>query len=81
MTPERVQMYGRWLAAQQKDERRQGNDEKKRLARHHPSNLLSSLTRERGGGQHGVVLPALRASPFLNFPHAPCEAPYVHAYT
>ena len=60
-------MYGRRLTAQQKDERRQGNGDKKRLARHHPSDLLSSLTRKRGGGQHGVVLPALRASPFRTF--------------
>ena len=60
-------MYGRRLTAQQKDERRQGNGDKKRLARHHLSDLLSSLTRERGGGQHGVVLPALRALPFQTF--------------
>ena len=52
------------LTAEQKDERRQDNDDKKRLARHHPSDLLRSPTRERiGGGQHGVVSPALRASP------------------
>ena len=58
-------MYERRLTAEQKDERRQ---DKKRLARHHPSDLLRSLTRERiGGGQHGVVLPALRASPFQTF--------------
>ena len=60
-------MYGRRLTAQQKDERRQGNGDKKRLARHHPSDLLSSLTLERGGGQHGIVLLALRASPFRTF--------------
>ena len=29
--PERVQMYGRWLTAQQKDVRRQDNSDKKRL--------------------------------------------------
>ena len=57
-------MYGRQLTAQQKDERRQNNDDKKRLARYHSSDLLRSLTREQiGGGQHGVVSPALRASP------------------
>ena len=57
-------MYGRRLTAEQKDERQQD----KRLAHHHPSDLLRSLTRERiGGGQHGVVLPALRASPFQTF--------------
>ena len=62
--PEQVQMYGRRLTAQQKDER-QDNGNEKRLARHHPSDLLRSLTRERiGGGQHGIVSPALRASPF-----------------
>ena len=65
--PERVQMCGRRLTAQQKDERQQGNGDKKRLARHHQSDLLSSLTSERGGGQHGVVLPALQASPFRTF--------------
>ena len=66
--PERVQMYERRLTTQQKDERRQDNGDKKRLARHHPSDLLRLLTRERiGGGQHGVVSPALRASPFRSF--------------
>ena len=35
-TPDRVQMYGRQLTAQQKDER-QDNSDTKRLARHHPS--------------------------------------------
>ena len=34
-------------AAQQKDERRQDNGDKKRLARQHPSNLLCLLTHER----------------------------------
>ena len=40
-------MYGRRLTAQQKDERRQDNGDKKRLARQHPSDLLHSLTHER----------------------------------
>ena len=45
-------------------ERRQNNDDKKRLARRHSSDLLRSLTREQiGGGQHVVVSQALRASP------------------
>ena len=58
--------------AQQKDKRRQDNGDEKRLARHHPSNLLHSLTRERiGGGQHGIVSPALRATPFRTF-HVLC---------
>ena len=36
------------------------------------SDLLCSLTHERiGRGQHGVVSPALRASPFLTF-HVLC---------
>jgi len=66
--PEQVQMYGRRLTAQQKDERRQDNGDEKRLACHHPSDLLHSLTRERiGGGQHSVISPALRASPFQTF--------------
>ena len=61
-------MYGRQLTAQQKDERRQDNSDEKRLAHHHPSDLLRSLTREWiGGGQHGVVLPALQALPFQTF--------------
>ena len=74
-------MYGRRSTAQQKDER-QNNSDKKRLARHHHSDLLRLLTRERiGGGQHGVVSPVLRASPFSNFPCAPREASDAHAYT
>ena len=65
-------MYGRRLTAQQKDERRQDNGDKKRLAHHHPSDLLRSLTREQiGRGQHGVISPALRASPFRTF-HVLC---------
>ena len=53
-------VYGRWLTAPQKDERRQDNGDKKRLACHHLSDLLCSLTSEWiGGGQHGVVSPAL----------------------
>ena len=56
------------LTAQQNDERRQDNGDERRLARRHPSDLLHSLTREWvGGGQHGVVSPALRASPFRTF--------------
>ena len=63
-----IEVDGRRLAAQQKDERRQDNGDKKRLARHHPSNLLRSLTREWiGGGQPGVVSPVLRVSPFQTF--------------
>ena len=69
---ERVQMYGRQLTAQQKDERRQDNSDKKRLAHHNTSDLLHSLTLEWiGRGQYGVVSPALQASPFLTF-HVLC---------
>ena len=61
-------MYGRRLTAQQKDERRQDNGDEKQFVCHHPSDLLHSLTREWiGGQQHGVVSPALRASPFQTF--------------
>ena len=57
---ERVQIYGRRLTAQQRDER-QDNGDKKRLEHHHPSDLLHLLTRKRiGGGQHGVILSASR---------------------
>ena len=59
--PERVQMYGRQLTAQYMDERRQDNGEKKQLARHHPNDLRISR------GQHGIVSPALQASPFQIF--------------
>ena len=63
-----IEVNGTQLAAQQKDERRQDNGDKKRLARHHLSNLLHSLTREWiGGGQHGIISPALRDSPFQTF--------------
>ena len=47
MTPERVQIYGRRLTAQQKDERRQDNGDRKKLAHQHVSELLRSLTCER----------------------------------
>ena len=58
-------MYGRQLTAQQKDKRRQNNGDKIQLVSHHPSDLLRSLTREQiGGGQHGVISPALQALPF-----------------
>ena len=73
-------MYGRRLTAQQNNER-QDNGDKKRLARHHPSDLLRSPTGELiGGGQHDIVSPVLRASPFSNFPCAPREAPDAHVY-
>ena len=63
-----IKVDGRRLAAQQKDERRQDNGDKKRLACHHLSNLLRSLTHEWiGGGQHGIVSPAVQASPFRTF--------------
>ena len=45
---EQVQMYGRRLTAQQRDERRQDNGDKKRLARQHSRYLLHSLTRATG---------------------------------
>ena len=60
-----IEVDERRLAAQQKNERRQDNDGKKRLVHHYPSDLLRLLTREWiGRGQHGVVSPALQASPF-----------------
>ena len=63
-----IAVGGRRLTAQQKDERRRDNGDKKRLAHHHPSNLLRSLIREQiRGGQHGIVSPALRPSPFRTF--------------
>ena len=56
------------LTAQQKDERWQDNGDIKRLVRHHPSDLLSSLMREWiGGGQHGIISLTLWASPFWTF--------------
>ena len=54
-----IEVSERWLTAQQKDERRQDNGDKKRLR------VTTYLIPKRiGGGQHGVVSPALRASPF-----------------
>ena len=74
--PQRVQMYGRRLTAQQKDERRQDNSDKKRLAHHHPSGLLRSLIHERiGGGQHVASALSFAIS------RAPHEAHDAHAYT
>ena len=46
-------MCGRWLTTQQRDERRQDNGDRRRLARKHPNDLLRSLTRERD--RHDVV--------------------------
>jgi len=75
-------MYGRRLTVQQKDERRQNNGDKKRLERHHPSDLLRSLTHEWiGGGQHGIVSQRFERFAIWNFPRAPREAPDAHAYT
>ena len=63
-------MYGRQLTAQQKDERRQDNGNKKQLARHYPSDLLRSLIRERiGGGQHVANASSFAISNFLCAPH------------
>ena len=42
-----IQRYERRLTTQQRDERRQGNGDRRRLASQHPSDLLRSLTRER----------------------------------
>ena len=39
-----IEVDGKQLAAQQKDERRQDNDDKKWLACHHPSDLICLLT-------------------------------------
>ena len=50
-----IEVDGRQLTAQQKDERQEDNGDKKRLVRHHSSNLLRSLTLEQiGRGQHGI---------------------------
>ena len=55
-----------WETVNCSTKRRQDNGDKKRLAHHHPSDLLRLLTHERiGRGQHGVV--SLRASPFRTF--------------
>ena len=76
-------LYGRRLTAQQKDERRQDNGDEKRLARHHPSDLLCSLTHERiSGGQHGGISPASALSfAISNFACAMREVPDAHVYT
>ena len=83
MKPEQVQMYRRWLTAQQKDERRQDNGDKKRLVRQHPSDLLRLLTCERDRRRTACfVLTALRALPFRvqsNFLHALREVHDAHA--
>ena len=48
------------FTAQQKDERRQDNSDKERLARHHRSDLLRLLTHEWiGEEKNGVITPAL----------------------
>ena len=67
-TPEWVQMYGRRLTAQQKDERQQDEGNKKWLARHHPNDYFARWpVNGIGWGQHGVVSTALRASTFRTF--------------
>ena len=80
--PEQVQRYGRWLTAQQKDERRHDNSDRRRLARQYLSDLLHSLTHERDrwrAARHHLD----RALSFtiLNFPHARRQAHDVHVYT
>ena len=77
--PERVQMYGRRLTAQQRDERRQDNGDKKRLARQHSSYLLRSLTRATRTAQRH--LNSALSFAISNFPRAPREAHDAHVYT
>ena len=63
-------MYERRLTAQQKDERRQENGDKKRLAHQHWSNLLRLLSRDRDDGrQHGVVSTMLWSFTMLRVRH------------
>ena len=74
----------RRLTAQQKDERRQDNGDKKRLARQHWSDLLRSLIMSVNGidgGQHCLDTHSASSFAISNFPRAPREAHDVHAYT
>ena len=63
------------------DERRQDNDDKKRLARYHPSDLLRSLTRERDRQKTAPSQQHFELHHFVrsNFPHARLEAHSAHA--
>ena len=81
-TPEQVQGHGRRLTAQQKDERRQNNGDRRRLAHQFPSDLLYSMTSERD--RRRIVKRHLDcASSFAisNFPCALREAHDAHVYT
>ena len=79
---ERVQMCGRRLAAQQKDERRQDNSNKKQLAHQHPNNLLRSVIRERDRWRTVQRrLDSGSSFTILNLPCAPREAHDAHVYT
>ena len=65
-----------------RDERRQDNSDKKRLARQHPSYLLRSLTRERDRRRTTRRhLDSASSFAISNFPRAPREAHDAHAYT
>ena len=75
-------MYGRRLTVQQKDERRQDNCDKERLARQHWSDLLCSLICERDRRRTALRrLDSASSFTISNFPRVPREAHDAHAYT
>ena len=72
----------RRLTAQQKDERRQDNGDKKQLVRQHMSDLLRSLIRERNKQRTALHrIDSTLSFAISNFPHAPRAAQDAHAYT
>jgi len=78
----RCMIDGGLITAQQKDERRQDNGDKKRLALQHLSDILRSLIRERDTRRTALrCLDSASSFTISNLPCAPREAHDAHAYT
>ena len=72
----------RRLTAQQKNERRQDNGDKKQLVHQHMSDLLRSLIRERNKQRTALHrIDNTLSFAISNFPRAPRATQDAHAYT